>query len=37
MPAFEAACKALKEMKAGKGWVPQKVPGVRKKAAKKRK
>lgn len=32
MPAFEAACKALKEMKAGRGWVPQKVPGGARKA-----
>jgi 4-carboxymuconolactone decarboxylase len=26
IPSFEAACKALKEMRAGKGWVPQKLP-----------
>lgn len=37
IPSFEAACKVLREMKAGKGWVPQKVPSVKKKTAKKRK
>ena len=26
IPAFEAFCKSMKEMKAGKGWVDQKVP-----------
>ena len=33
MPAFEAACKALKEMKAGRGWVPQKLPAAGRKAS----
>jgi hypothetical protein len=33
MPAFEAACKALMEMKAGRGWVPQKLPAAGRKAA----
>lgn len=26
IPAFEGFCKAMKEMKAGKGWVEQKLP-----------
>jgi 4-carboxymuconolactone decarboxylase len=36
VPSFEAACKALKEMKAGRGWVPQKLPGKAKRTASRR-
>lgn len=37
VPAFEAACRAFRDMEKGAGWVDQKVPGKSRKKTAKRK